>query len=384
MYPFRNWKKSKIIVNEKNMSKQSTVPFGLRLLSGILGTLVALVLILGLISAGFLVYWNAPPKSVQENPAVDGGITFEHEGDSVKSVLVEIKEGESSYAVGRRLERSGLIKTRYFWNILSRLDRSYVKSGTYRLNLPASQMDIRSALVEGKQLLLSVTIPEGVTLKKAALILENAGICNSQAFLAATRDRAILDRYKIPGDDMEGYLYPDTYRLPGSFPAERVVRVMADTFFAKVKEISGSASLSPEELNNIVILASIVEREYRVPDEAAVMAGVFYNRIKIGMSLQSCATVEYIITEIQNNPHPHVLYNIDIEMVHPYNTYIIPGLPPGPISLPGFTALNAAFHPSDTDYLYFRLVNEAAGRHYFSRTLDDHIKAGSLFVKGSS
>ncbi|MDR2070931.1 MAG: endolytic transglycosylase MltG, partial [Treponema sp.] len=111
---------------------------------------------------------------------------------------MEIQEGESSYAVGRRLERAGLIKTRLFWNLLSRLDASFVKAGTYRIGLPATQMAIRSALVEGRQILFSVTIPEGVTLKKAARILESSSICGAEDFLAAASDTAILDDYRVP------------------------------------------------------------------------------------------------------------------------------------------------------------------------------------------
>jgi UPF0755 protein len=114
------------------------------------------------------------------------------------------------------------------------------------------------------------------------------------------------------------------------------------------------------------------------------MAGVFYNRLSIGMALQSCATVEYVITEIQGKPHPELLYTRDTEIRDPYNTYIRPGLPPGPISAPGAVALDAAFHPAESDYLYFRLSDARAGRHYFSKTLDDHIRAGMLYVKDRS
>jgi UPF0755 protein len=101
------------------------------------------------------------------------------------------------------------------------------------------------------------------------------------------------------------------------------------------------------------------------------------------MALQSCATVEYVITEIQGKPHPEILYTRDTEIKDPYNTYIRPGLPPGPISVPGKVALNAVFHPVASDFLYFRLIDPAEGRHYFSKTLDDHIRAGTLYVKGS-
>jgi UPF0755 protein len=133
-----------------------------------------------------------------------------------------------------------------------------------------------------------------------------------------------------------------------------------------------------------VILASIVEREYRLDEEAPLMAGVFKNRLDIGMALQSCATVEYVITEIQGKPHPEVLSTRDTEIRDPYNTYIRPGLPPGPIASPGMIALKAAFNPTKSDYLYFRLVEADSGRHYFSRTLDDHIKAGRLYTKRAS
>jgi UPF0755 protein len=359
------------------------LPKGLRLLFALLSSLIAGILLLAAALAGAAVYFNAPPKEKPVWTASGSGGFPGIQYDDSGAVLFEVREGESAYGVGQRLEQAGLIKSRYFWNVLSRVEKDYLKTGAYRLVIPASQTEIRSALVEGKQVLLRVTIPEGITLKKAASILEEAGICPAENFLASASDRAIIESYHIPNETMEGYLYPETYFFPAAYPADKVVRTMADTFFDRVREIAPeSANLSPRELNDIIILASIVEREYRVADEAAIMAGVFYNRMRISMSLQSCATVEYIITEIQGKPHPLVLYNVDIEIKDPYNTYIIEGLPPGPISLPGRTALNAAFHPADTDYLYFRLVDEAAGRHYFSKTLDDHIKAGALFVKG--
>jgi len=109
---------------------------------------------------------------------------------------------------------------------------------------------------------------------------------------------------------------------------------------------------------------------------------VFFNRLRIGMALQSCATVEYVITEIQGRPHPEVLLTRDTEIRDPYNTYVYPGLPPGPISAPGAISLQAVFSPTPSNYLYFRLIDPADGRHYFSQTLDDHIKAGALYLKG--
>jgi UPF0755 protein len=342
---------------------------------------IALFIVIVPLLLGAVMFLNAPVQSVNmPRAAIElDGIRIEEDG-----VYIEVRKGESSQSVGRRLERAGLISNRYFWYLLSRFESDFIKSGTYRLEMPASQIAIHRILVSGRQILHRVTIPEGVTLSKMARILEEAGVCSADDFTAASADPEIIGRYRIPNSTMEGYLFPDTYLFPGEYPASRVVRALADTFFERLEKIApSSVDLSPHDLNQKVIIASIVEREYRVSEEAPLMAGVFYNRLGIGMALQSCATVEYIITEIQGKPHPSVLYNRDLEIRSPYNTYLVPGLPPGPISAPGATALYAAFFPVQTEYFYFRLDDPQSGRHYFSRTLDEHIKAGQLFVKGS-
>jgi UPF0755 protein len=331
-----------------------------------------------LVILGVVIYLNTPPPAPVSAEAA-GPLRFEPEG----AAIFEVRNGESSLSVGGRLFQEGIIRSRLFWDLISRFDRDYIKSGTYRLPLPMTQLEIRSLLVSGRQILSRVTVPEGVTLKKTAAILEDAGICPAEEFLAAAADPEILNTYRVPAATMEGYLYPDTYLFSPGYPPALVVRTMADTFFKRLAEIQGDAlELSPQELHQRVILASIVEREYRLDDEAPYMAGVFYNRLDRGMALQSCATVEYVITEIQGRPHPEILYIQDTEIPNPYNTYTHRGLPPGPISAPGAVALRAVFNPVSSDYLYFRLVDPSQGRHYFSKTLDDHIKAGVLYVKG--
>ena len=361
------------------MSTHKPLPKGLRILFILISSLIGGILLLAAGVGGAAMYFNTAPAELPLSRGNFAGARLE----DAETVIFEVREGESAMAVGRRLEQAGLIRSRIFWDLLSRYEKDFLKTGTYRLAIPSTQTEIRAVLVEGKQILLRVTIPEGVTLKKAAAIIGQSGICNEEDFLLAAKNPAIINSYNIPGNTMEGYLYPDTYFFPGSYPADKVIRAMADTFFDRVKEIFPlSGELSPMELNNAVILASIVEREYRVEDEAPIMAGVFFNRIKIKMNLESCATVQYIITEIQGKSHPHILYYADIEIKDPYNTYINPGLPPGPISFPGRVALNAVFYPAQTDFLFFRLVDERAGRHYFSKTFDAHIKAGALFVKG--
>ncbi|MCL2066092.1 MAG: endolytic transglycosylase MltG [Treponema sp.] len=347
-------------------------------ISVFLAVLVGVLLLLAVSSLGLIIYLNAPPQALEFTGYDLDGIR----SSDGKEYLIEVRNGESANSVGLRLQRAGLIRSNLYWYWLCRFEKEYIKSGTYLLEIPASQMEIHRLLVSGKQILLRVTIPEGTTLKKTAKILEDNNICPAQDFLTAANDPDTIAYYRIPNASMEGYLFPDTYLFPENYPAVRVLRSMADNFFQRITEINNSAlDMDPHELNRFVIIASIIEREYRVSDEAPVMAGVFYNRLRIGMALQSCATVEYIITEIQGRPHPQVLYNVDLEIRNPYNTYILPGLPPGPISSPGAVALNAVFNPEQNDYLYFRLTNIVSGRHYFSQTLDEHIRAGQLLLK---
>jgi UPF0755 protein len=342
---------------------------------------VSLGFCLLLLAAGFavVVFVNSPPALP---PREDPGGALRIAGDG--SVLIDVRKGESGLSVGKRLEEARLIRNRYFWYLLSRLDSRFIKTGTFRLEVPASQIALRKALVEGRQMLERVTVPEGLTLSKTARILEEAGICGGEAFLRAAEDGELLGSYAVSGPTMEGYLFPDTYLFPKDYPPAMAVRAMADNFFSRFAALPGGRDLRGEELRRLVTLASIVEREYRVPDEAALMAGVFLNRLDIGMALQSCATVEYVITEIQGKPHPALIYTRDTEIQDPYNTYVYPGLPPGPICSPGALALEAVLRPRESDYLYFRLVDPGAGRHYFSRTYDDHIRAGVFYLKRNS
>jgi UPF0755 protein len=362
-----------------------------KLIIGIIVSLIGLTLFIGLSLIGTLVFLNSPPTFSADSMSGWEGLLVSLDAEDSNTQLssdniavrFEVRRGESAQSVGQRLAGAGFIRNQLFWYLLCRFDKEHIKSGTFRIEIPASQIAIHNILVSGKQILSRVTIPEGLTLKKMAKLMEESRVCSAEEFLTAAYDPEIIGSYRIPGTSMEGYLYPDTYLFPSEYPAKKVIEAMADNFFAKINEIDEyTTGMSPDELNRMVILASIVEREYRLDEEAPVMAGVFLNRLDIGMALQSCATIEYIITEIQGKPHPQVLLTRDTEIRDPYNTYIRPGLPPGPISAPGAVALKAALFPQENNYLYFRLVDGNSGSHYFSNTLDDHIRAGALYVKG--
>jgi UPF0755 protein len=337
------------------------------------GVLLCFLLLCGIVLMA-AVFLNEPPAGAAVNT---DGVSVE-DGE----VVMEIGNGESADSVGARLEKAGLIKTRFLWEALSRADGQFLKAGVYGFKTGLSLTAIRRLFIAGKQLLVKVTIPEGSTIKKTAAIFEAEGICQAEDFIAAARDGRLLEEYRVPGATMEGYLFPDTYRVNKRYPAERLVRMMADNFYKRLEALGvAGAGLTPEGLFDKVILASIVEREYRIEREAPLIAGVFENRLRRGMRLESCATIEYIITEIEGKPHPTRIYNRDLELQSPYNTYLRGGLPPGPISSAGGAALAAVFFPDKNEYLFFRIVDPAQGRHYFSKTFDDHIRAGELVTK---
>jgi UPF0755 protein len=259
-----------------------------------------------------------------------------------------------------------------------------LQTGFYQVPEPLSLPDLHDLLLRGEQYLVSVTIPEGYTLRRIAPLFEEAGIVSGEEFIRAATSKELMDELEIPAENARGFLFPDTYRFALDTPAEMVVRHMVSTFFSELEAIGvDPTEFSREELYNKLILASIVEREYRRPEEAPLIASVFYNRLDIGMALQSCATVVYVLTEERDRPHPQFITYRDLEVSSPYNTYQHPGLPPAPICNPGRVALAAVFEPAESDYLYFLVEDPEAGKHTFTRTLSDHNAAKRLYIKSN-
>ncbi|MDP3178414.1 MAG: endolytic transglycosylase MltG, partial [Spirochaetaceae bacterium] len=254
-------------------------------------------------------------------------------------------------------------------------------AGTYELQNGMSARSILDLFVAGRQALVRFTLPEGFTIRQAAALLDRKGIAEASDFISASNSPELLADFGIPAASLQGYLFPDTYYFPMAYGGEAVARAMVGAFREKISALEEATALDPRELHAKIILASIIEREYRLSEEAPLMAGVFANRLRIGMALQSCATVVYVITEVLSKPHPEALFDRDLKIDDPYNTYLHSGLPPGPIANPGLTAIDAALRPAKTDYLYFRLVDADLGRHRFSRTLEEHVGARSFAVK---
>ncbi|MDR1894333.1 MAG: endolytic transglycosylase MltG [Spirochaetales bacterium] len=339
----------------------------------ILTLMIVLASVLALGASGLGVYFNTPPNP----PAA---------GEEGTGEYFRISRGETAGEIARSLEDRGLIRSALAFTLFSRLKGSgrAMKAGYYLIPPGAALVEIHDLLLKGSTLLYRVTIPEGWTAGQIARRLSEEGICGEEEFLEALRDPASLREWGIEGGFAEGFLYPDTYYFPPEFPPGRAAGVMIGGFFEALGRIlQGEALPQGGPLYEKVILASIVEREYRIPGEAALMAGVFYNRLREGIPLGSCATVAYIITDIQGKPHPERILYSDLEIRDPYNTYIFRGLPPAPISNPGEVSLRAAFFPEESDYYYFLLKDPQAGQHVFTRTLSEHDRAYNLYIKTS-
>lgn len=301
-----------------------------------------------------------------------------------ETVVFTVENGEYLPDIAARLEAQHLIKSALFLRILAKLDKTEnsFKSGQYSLSAAMTPRQIQNLLVAGTGINIKVTIPEGSTLNRIAAILEEADLAKADEFIAAAHDRDLLSQYFITAESAQGYIFPDSYLFQKGLSAKTVLSAMLDTFYAKLESFYPDwKKLTPEEIYSKVIIASIVEREYRVPQEAPLIASVFYNRLEHNIALSSCATVEYIITEVQGKKHPEFITYDDLKIDSPYNTYLNRGLPPTPICNPGAVSLEAAFNPPETDYLYFLLKNKETGEHHFSKRFSEHNNARVLYLK---
>jgi UPF0755 protein len=296
-----------------------------------------------------------------------------------EEAVVRIQEGSSLSSVASLLREKKIIPSARAFGLYLRLsgaDRN-IKAGRYRFLPGESPIAVARKIVRGETYTIKVVIPEGLTLRQTANIVERAGIIEADAFISTARDALFAAQLGIPASTCEGYLAPDTYFFEPGSEAEEIIRQMVRTFRKKLASL-GVQEMNPDQLHRTVILASLVEREYRVPEDAPLIASVFLNRLEKNMPLQSCASVVYVLTEHLGRPHPSVVYYRDLAIKDDYNTYIHRGLPPGPIASPGIIALKAVLFPLKTDYLYFRLIDVQSGKHYFSRTLEEHGEAGLL------
>lgn len=284
---------------------------------------------------------------------------------------VIVPRGASFGQATDSLARAGLIGHPKLFRLYGRLtggDRN-IKPGTYLLKHGTPWSDIVSALNGGHGLVNTVTIPEGYSVAQITPLLSRTLKVPADSVTAAVSDTVLLARLDVPNNTLEGYLFPDTYAFPIGTTARQAVREMVYSFERHWRpEWDSSLAGLKINRNDLVTMASIVEKEARVPEERPVIAAVYYNRLKRGMLLQADPTVQYAI----GHHVGRVLYK-DLTIDSPYNTYVRKGLPPGPIASPGVASLAAAASPANVPYLYF--VARRDGRHEFRMTLEQHTNA---------
>jgi UPF0755 protein len=281
---------------------------------------------------------------------------------------VDIAPGTGSQAMAAQLERAGVLRSRFAFDLLRAVKGGKLIAGEYRFNHPAPATEVYARIARGDVYTIALTIPEGYNIFDIAQAVQTAGLGSRDAFLAAARSQTALIVDLAPhAPSLEGYLFPDTYRFARHVAANDIVASMVNRF----RKIAAQLQLAGDpDPNRIVILASLVEKEVSQDSERPLVAGVFYNRLNRDMPLQTDPSVIY--AALLENRYRGTIYASDLQSQSPYNTYRHTGLPPGPICNPGIAALKAALAPANTDFLYF--VADAQGHSRFSSTLKEHAK----------
>lgn len=287
-----------------------------------------------------------------------------------------VRGGSTLSQVTGELENKGIITRKRLFLLWARL-MGYgrdIKAGEYKLGPGMPPLKILDILRKGTILTHPVTIPEGFTREQISELLEKKGLADKNQFLSLTGDPDIARQHGITGPSFEGYLYPDTYHFSRGLSALTIIGVMVNRFGEVADPLRERVKETGMTLKEVIILASIVEKETGLSVERPIIASVFLNRLKKGMRLASDPTVIYGLKDFNGN-----LTRKDLSHPTPYNTYLIRGLPPGPIANPGQQAIKAVLYPAKTDYLYF--VSKNDGSHYFSKTLSEHSKAVETYQK---
>ncbi len=293
------------------------------------------------------------------------------DADAAEPQTIIIRPGEGFGAITGKLQAKGLIKSPLRFKLYARFAgyHTQLRAGEYELTGQMSPREILEHIKSGKERLYRVTIPEGHRLRQIAQTVEAAGFAAAQDFYRLAADPQTARDSGIDADSLEGYLFPDTYHFPRGFDPRAVIQAMVRRFQAEITDewLTRARALGLS-LHEVVTLASIIEKETGEPAERPLISSVFHNRLQRGMRLETDPTVIYGIQDFNGN-----LTRKDLRTATPYNTYVIKGLPPGPIASPGRAALEAALYPAETDYLFF--VSRRDGTHQFSTNWKDHDKA---------
>ena len=295
-----------------------------------------------------------------------------YRGRRPAEVYVDIPHGSSRLRISGILSHNDVIRNRLAFLLFSEWHyKQAMQAGEYLIDQPMTSREVFWKIAKGHIFVHNVMIPEGATMYDIANELDRQHICGRNEFLIVAHNTSPISDLAPHAQSLEGFLFPSTYEFTRHTSCEDAAKRMVANFRAVWESLDpGNSKARPQGLSveQVVTLASLVERETPNSDERPLVAGVFYNRLRLGYALQCDPTVQYAFQldgRVERNVHP-----ADLRIDSPYNTYEHRGLPPGPIANPGEASLKAALSPAQTDYLYF--VANAQGGHYFSKTLAEH------------
>lgn len=297
-----------------------------------------------------------------------------------QEIIFEVEKGKGAEAIARGLKEKGVIKKE--WPFLIGYQLFYspesLKAGEYVFSLPLSTKEVLRMLTEGQVYLHPLTIPEGLTGLEISELLDSLSFAKEEDFKGAFSQKEAISSWDEEAQNLEGYLFPETYFFPKGTPAKEIVSNMVSQFKDVFQEEWKRRALEMDlSLREVVILASLVEKETSISEEKKLVSAVFHNRLKRRMKLDCDPTIIYVLK--QEGRFTGRLRYKDLKLDTPYNTYLYPGLPPSPICNPGRASLQAALYPADEDFLYF--VSKNDGSHQFSRTFKEHQRAVIIYQK---
>lgn len=294
--------------------------------------------------------------------------------NSTQQTLITVRSGMSTHEIAEELYRHRLIKSVAFFRLVAKVEglEKSLQAAKYSFSPSMSVREMVQMLATGKTAYYRLTIPEGFTIDQIAALLAESQLADATKFKTAAKTTLPLQDLIVSADVIypsEGFAFPDTYYISQGVTESQLLQMMISQFRNQfTPELEALAAQSGLSLREVITLASLVEKEAQVEAERSIIAGVFLNRLRLGMPLQSCATIQYIL----GYPKPELTIQ-DTQLISPYNTYLHPGLPPGPIANPGLASIKAVLYPAKTDNLYF--VADKNGSHHFSQTYAQHLAA---------
>lgn len=294
-----------------------------------------------------------------------------------QETIIDIAPGSSLIRVADELQQKNIIRQALILRLLAKWNgqEQEVQAGKYLFSTPATPADVLDRLVRGDVIRVGLTIPEGFTLRQIARRIAESGFGDQATLLELAYDTDFIAALGVEATSLEGYLFPETYNFVPGTSERSLLRMMVEQFYrALTDEIREAAQQLGLTLHEHVTLASLIEKETGLTEEMPLIASVFHNRLEANMRLQTDPTAVYDLEDFSGPVTRAHLSNPS-----PYNTYLIRGLPPGPIASPGLAALKAAVFPAITDYYYF--VSKRDGSHHFSRNLKEHNQAIQRYLR---